>query len=275
MTIVDLATCGQRFAAEIAKKSDVSDPRIAEAFQRVRRESFLGKGPWCISESGDMSPSSDPEYVYQDIVIAISPNQGITNGLPSLHARCISALAPSEGESVIHIGAGTGYYTAVLSELVGPEGNVSAFEIDEPLAERAKTNLRPWPNVRVSSKSGVTAELERADAIYVCAGVSLPPRHWFEVLRVGGRLVLPLVSRRSAGAMWLVNRHDSGFQATYLCHARFYPCIGAQVEDLELNKAYANGNPQAVRSLRFDAPQDDSSWHVGDGWWLSRSAVVD
>jgi protein-L-isoaspartate(D-aspartate) O-methyltransferase len=272
---LDLATCRQRFAAEIAKKSGVSDPRIAEAFQRVRRESFLGKGPWCISESGDMSPSSDPEYVYQDIVIAISPNQGITNGLPSLHARCISALAPSEGEGVIHIGAGTGYYTAVLSELVGPQGYVLAFEIDEALAERAKANLRPWPNVRVSSKSGVTAEFESADAIYVCAGVSSPPRHWFEVLRVGGRLVLPLVSRRSEGAMWLVERHDSGFQATCLCPARFYPCIGAQAEDLKLDKAYADSNPQAVRSLRFDAPQDDSSWYVGDGWWLSRSAVAD
>ena len=77
----------EQFAHLIARKAGVTDQRIAIAFARIAREDFLGPGPWCISESGDMSPSSNPEYVYQDIVIALAAPLGITNGLPSLRRR--------------------------------------------------------------------------------------------------------------------------------------------------------------------------------------------
>ena len=272
---LDLQISRQQFALEITRKADVSDARIVEAFRRVERERFLSEGPWCIGEDGELSASSKPEFVYQDNVIAISPKQGITNGLPSLHARCLSALAPAEGERVFQVGAGTGYYTAVLAELVGLTGHVHAYEIDGALVEQAKTNLQPWSNVHVSSESGVTATLESADVIYVNAGVSSPPRHWFDALTIGGRLVLPLVSGSSVGAMWLIVRVPAGFEATFLCPARFYPCIGAQAEDVRLSTAYIEGDPQKVKSLRFDEPQNSSCWYGGNGWWLSTLSVAD
>jgi len=42
------------------------------------------------------------------------------------------------GEHVVHIGAGVGYYTAILAKLVGAEGRVTAIEFDAELAARAK-----------------------------------------------------------------------------------------------------------------------------------------
>jgi protein-L-isoaspartate(D-aspartate) O-methyltransferase len=45
------------------------------------------------------------------------------------------------GDHVVHVGAGTGYYSAILAEMVGRTGRVTAIEIDPLLAARAKENL--------------------------------------------------------------------------------------------------------------------------------------
>ena len=53
------------------------------------------------------------------MLVAIDAERGINNGQPSLHAQSIAALELKEGETVVQIGAGAGYYTAILAELVG------------------------------------------------------------------------------------------------------------------------------------------------------------
>jgi hypothetical protein len=53
----------------------------------------------------------------QDVVVALVPEKAINNGQPSLHARCLALLDPLPGESVIHIGSGTGYVDALGAEL--------------------------------------------------------------------------------------------------------------------------------------------------------------
>jgi len=58
-----------------------------------------------------------------------------------LHARCLAACNPKRGDSVLHIGAGTGYYTAILAELACPEGEITAYEIATDLADLARRNL--------------------------------------------------------------------------------------------------------------------------------------
>jgi tRNA A58 N-methylase Trm61 len=45
------------------------------------------------------------------------------------------------GEHVLHLGCGTGYYTAIAAELVGPTGKVTAIEIDAALAQKARAAL--------------------------------------------------------------------------------------------------------------------------------------
>jgi protein-L-isoaspartate(D-aspartate) O-methyltransferase len=64
--------------------------------------------------------------------------------------------------TVIHVGAGTGYYTAILAHLVGPEGRVHAYEIEADIAARAAENLAGYPNVRVYAQSALGTELARA-----------------------------------------------------------------------------------------------------------------
>lgn len=251
--------------------------RLRSAFERVPRELFLGRGPWqVVSGSGYIeTPSGDTAFVYQDVVIALSPAQRLNNGLPSLHAQCLNAIAPRRGERVLHIGGGTGYYSAVLAELVGPTGNVHVMEIDSQLARLAKSNLRDWPTVVVEPRSGISGELPTSDVIYVSAGSTAPLRVWLQALNPGGRLLFPLTPGNDRGAMLRVIRLRRGFAANFVREAYFIPCNGAQAarEKRELVQAFARGDWLAVRQLYLDRAPDRTCWVKGRNWWLSTRPI--
>src|SRR6201999_3987174 len=108
-----------------------NDARLERAFAETPREAFLGPGPWRLTKGvGYRDAPADPALVYQDTLIALKPEKQINNGSPSLHAHWLHAADVKPGESVVHIGIGGGYYTAILSRLVGPRGRVTAVEFD-------------------------------------------------------------------------------------------------------------------------------------------------
>ncbi len=80
-------------------------------------------------------------YLYYAVVIGILPERHLNNGQPSLHAALMASAASEVGEHAVHIGAGVGYYTAILHRLVGRQGRVIAIEFDTGLA------ARPWSGV--------------------------------------------------------------------------------------------------------------------------------
>src|SRR5271154_4744278 len=132
----EIAKRRQAYAAEITRR--VRDPRIEEAFAAVPREDFAGPPPWRVSGGWfGGKGENDLASLYDDVLVAIDASRGINNGQPSLHALSIDALALKEGETVVQIGAGAGYYTAILAQLVGPQGKVVAYEIDPDIAVRA------------------------------------------------------------------------------------------------------------------------------------------
>lgn len=268
----------QVYAQMVVSRAGCRDASLLRAFSTVPRHEFMSAGPWYVSEHGDPTPSADPALVYHDMAMGLAPERGITTGQPSLHARCMAACAPRKGDHVIHIGAGAGYYTAILAELVGEEGRVTAFEIDEPLAATASENLRRWPWVQVVSGSGARAALQGADIVYVCAGVQQLPRAWVDALRPGGRLAFPLTPAGELGGMLLVRNVGIPriFLASFICRCQFIPCIGTQDEQLSrrLSAAFLAGGHDSVRSLRFSPEEpDESAWFAGDGWWLSTEAT--
>jgi SAM-dependent methyltransferase len=99
--------------------------------------------------------------------MGLAPERGITTGLPSLHARSMAACELKPGESVIQVGAGSGYFSAILAELVGESGSVVAFEIDNSLAKAAERNLKRWKQVRIEATSGVSGISGSADVVCV------------------------------------------------------------------------------------------------------------
>ncbi|MDA4634411.1 hypothetical protein NZA98_25515, partial [Escherichia coli] len=100
-----------------------------------------GPGPWPVlrwQEAYTPTPTADPVYLYTDSLVGILPERHINNGQPSLHAFLLSQSASREGEHIVHVGAGVGYYSAIMAQLVGPSGKVTAIEYDPELAERAR-----------------------------------------------------------------------------------------------------------------------------------------
>lgn len=267
------------FARYVATRGGARDPRIEQAFAAVARESFAGPGPWMIKLPGRgyvTTPDDDPAFIYQDTLVAIDASRGINIGEPSLHACCLDALALRDGEAVLHVGAGVGYYTALLAFLVGPAGQVHAYEIDPDLAARARRNLAHLPFVDVQPRSGIADDLPKVDAVYVNAGITQPSWTWLDALRPGGRLLFPLHAVGGFGAMLLVTRpsHGMSWPARFVSRAGFIACTGPQDEETgrRLTAAFANGGWEQVQSLRIDDPADGTCWFAGDGWWLSTAA---
>jgi protein-L-isoaspartate(D-aspartate) O-methyltransferase len=96
----DLDAVRRAYAKQVMAAAGVNNARVEAAFAAVRREEFLGPGPWPIlswMRGYVTSPSDDPVYLYTDDVIGILPERDLNNGQPSLHARLIASAAPRQG----------------------------------------------------------------------------------------------------------------------------------------------------------------------------------
>jgi protein-L-isoaspartate(D-aspartate) O-methyltransferase len=282
----ELEVIRRAYAKQVMAAARISDERVEQAFAQVSREHFLGPGPWPILRfwSGYApSPSDDPAYLYTDDLVGIAPERHINNGQPSLHAHLIAEAAPRPGEHVVHVGAGVGYYTAILAHLVGPMGSVTAIEFEPDLAARAKANFAGHPNVRIIQGDGTTAPFDPADVIYVNAGATRPADIWLDRLKEGGRLVLPLTTDKGfaasdatpiqrRGAVFVITRQGEEFAARWVSPVAIYPCQGMRDEACEraLAAAFEKGDWKRVKRLyRTDDLPDERCWLRAPGWCLA------
>jgi protein-L-isoaspartate(D-aspartate) O-methyltransferase len=272
------------FADLITTIAGVPKSRLTSAFATTPRERYFDPGPWEVFAGRGyiQTPSGDPAFLYQDIVVGLAAESKINNGQPVLHAVCLAALNLEEGETVVHIGAGAGYYSAVLAKLTGPTGKVFSYEIEPTLAAKATRNLVELPNVTVYQRSGAEGALPDCRIIYVNAGATGPLDIWLDALQVGGRLLVPITpdaleEAPCAGAMLMVTHvAEQRFDARFLMPVMFIPCMGAR--DVETAKslaaAFKRGDSGKVRSLRRKTPPDETCWCSGTDWWLSTCASV-
>ncbi|RWL94728.1 methyltransferase domain-containing protein [Mesorhizobium sp.] len=263
------------YAKLMAAHARSADPRIEEVFASVPREAFLGPGPWTVfaGDGGFKTPTADPSYIYQNVLVVLDADKGINNGEPVLHAMWIGKVEPKPGETVTHIGAGTGYYTALLAKLVEPGGSVTAFEIEADLAARAKANLAAYGNVEVVAGDAVAGPLPPSDIIYVNAAVVAPPAAWLRALKPGGRLVFPWRPAERVGLAVLVTRMEAGFACQPFMGSWFIPCAGASVAGPEA-RVPTRERAIRTRSIRLSedkAPDRTATAVFGDVWFSSRA----
>src|SRR6516165_10717876 len=237
----ELSVIRAAYAKQILAAAGVVDNvRLEAALSATRREDFLGAGPWWMLRRFQdyvTTPDADPVYLYTDDLVGILPERQLNNGEPSLHAHLIHRASPRVGEHVVHIGTGTGYYTAILAHLVGPSGRVTGIEYEPKLAARAKGNFAAYPNVNIVEGDGTLVSFDTADVIYVSAGCTRPAASWLDRLTDGGRLILPMTSDRgfgvkspeqiqNAGAVFRNVRRGEEYLAHRISGVAIFPCAG-------------------------------------------------
>ncbi len=263
---MDLAAAREVFARQVTAGAGwpAGDARLYEAFRATPREDFLG--PLVLHPPG---------RIYRDEPIPLTAT-GINNGQPSLHAYCFAALDPRLGEHAVHVGAGAGYYTAILARLVGADrpggGRVDAYEIEPGLVRAAVANLAAFAGVRVHDASGATAPLPSAGIVYVNCGASGPLARWLEALTPDGRLLFPLTGDSGSGAMLLVTRGaaDRPWPARFLVPVMFIGCDGARTpaEAAAVSAAFRHGRTETVRCLLRGPVPDSAAWCSTPAWSL-------
>jgi len=256
----------QRYAEEIRTNTHLTSPDLLKAFATVPREEFVGTGPWKVLSRvlGQMEPQvadvTDPAELYRDVAILLDSSRSLANGNPGTLAPWLDALKLSAGKSVFHLGCGTGYYTAIMAEIVGPKGRITTVEIDPALAAQARANLSRYSNVEVVQGDGGTVDTGVTDAILINAGVTHSRRSWLDNLKLAGSLVLPLtvefgIPHVGKGMVLRVSRLASGYAAKFFpVPVMIYSCSSVRNPESGslLSKLFMSGSFSSVKSLRRD-----------------------
>jgi protein-L-isoaspartate(D-aspartate) O-methyltransferase len=251
-------------AESIRAITGTTSTALVHAFATIPRERFLPPGPWQVRDAAGarMTPDAETSHVYADASIAVDVSRDLYNGQPSTVARWLDALAISPGSSVLHVGCGSGYYSAILAALAGPAGRVVAIEADRDLARSATNNLAEWPWVQVLNGDGITALPTDVDVIVLHAGASHLRSEWLDALAPGGRLLAPVTVAMPAmgvtigkGLTFVITRETGSWRAKALSFVAIYSMVGARDEAQAgiFGQAMQRGGWDRVTSLRIDA----------------------
>ena len=169
------STLRDRMVEDQVRKRGISQPNLLAALTRVPRHLFV--------------PEKNRSEAYDDRPVGLESGQTLPQAYVS--ARMISLLGLKGTEKVLEIGTGSGYDSALLSQLAGA---VHTMEIDAATGARAQRLLRSlgYHNVEVHIGDGYRGLPEKApfDAILVTAAPQRVPEPLFEQLAVGGKMVV-------------------------------------------------------------------------------------
>lgn len=186
MSDQNISDLQKKLADELIKKNFIKTKEVEKAFLAVPRHLFL--------------PGVDLEKVYSNNAI-VTKWEGqypiSSSSEPGVYGIMLEQLELKEGLKILEIGAGTGFNAALMAQMTGETGNVVTVDIDKDIADSAQNNLNSagYPNVKVICKDGATGYQPDApyDRIILTAGAWDINREWFEQLKPGGILVVPIV----------------------------------------------------------------------------------
>lgn len=184
----DVSAMQQRLVEHLKDIGCIRTSRVEAAFRAVPRHLFL--------------PGVDLQTVYSDQVIPTKRLNGevvSSSSQPAIMAIMLEQLDLHRGQSVLEIGAGSGYNAALMAHIVGDTGQVITLDIDEDLVEYARKHLAAagFDRVQVIRTDGGLGYAHAAPydkIILTVAAWDITPA-WQEQLKPEGRIVLPLAIR--------------------------------------------------------------------------------
>ncbi len=170
---LDFSQARETMVEQQIRPWDVLDIRVLDVLARLPREAFVGE--------------QHRNLAYADIELPLGNGQKMWK--PVIEGRALQSLLPQEGEEILEIGSGSGFFTACLGALAR---EVVSVEIDPQQAATARARLdaaQLGGNIRIETGDGLNHATDRKfDAIVVTGATAQLPLHLLPLLREGGRL---------------------------------------------------------------------------------------
>lgn len=196
----------------LIKDGWLKTPRIIDAFRKIKRADFM------------------PDNIKQlaEVNEALSIGQGQTISQPLTVAFMLEHLQPEAGDNILDIGSGSGWTSALLAQIVGSNGKITAIEIIPELKEFGEKNVAKYNFIKkgivqficTDGSKGYKEEAPFNRILASAAGNEIP-KAWKEQLKIKGRIVAPV-----RNSIWvLIKKSKKEFEETEHPGFAFVPLV--------------------------------------------------
>lgn len=167
----------------LIKQGWLKTPSIINAFRKIKRIDFLPEDSKNLADLNSALPIGYGQTISQPLVVAFMLEQ----------------MQPKQGHKILDIGSGSGWTTALLSEIVGEKGKVIAIELVEELKDFGQKNTAKYNFVKKGVAEFICADGSKGykkeapfDRILASASALKIPLAWKKQLKMGGKIVTPI-----------------------------------------------------------------------------------
>ncbi len=197
---------------DLIEKGWLKTPRIIKAFKKIKRIDFMPEDSKNLAELNQALPIGYGQTISQPLVVAFMLEQ----------------LQPEKGYKILDVGSGSGWTTALLSEIVGEEGKIIAIELVKELRDSGEKNTSEYNFVKKGIAEFICADGSKGyekeapfDRILASASALKIPLAWKKQLKIGGRIVTPIKT-----SIWVFTKNsETDFEETEHPGFAFVPLI--------------------------------------------------
>ena len=186
--------------------------RIIDAFRKIKRADFMSDNIKQLAEVNEALPIGQGQTISQPLTVAFM----------------LEHLQPEVGDNILDIGSGSGWTSALLAQIVGSKGKVTAIEIIPELKEFGEKNVAKYNFIKkgivqficTDGSKGYKEEAPFNRILASAAGNEIP-KAWKEQLKIKGRIVAPV-----RNSIWvLIKKSKKEFEETEHPGFAFVPLV--------------------------------------------------